>query len=85
MKYSVELTRSAARDLRKVPEPYHGKIVTALEALGTDPRPKGCKKLAGGFHLYRIRIGSYRVIYEISNKIKLILVERIADRKDVYR
>ena len=85
MEYSIELTRSAARDLRKIPEPYHGKILIALKALGTDPRPKGCIKLAGGFPLYRIRIGTYRVVYEISDRIKLVLVERIGDRKDVYR
>ncbi len=85
MKYSVEISRSAARDLRKVPEPYHTKIVGALQALENEPRPHGCKKLLGGFDLYRIRVGVYRVIYEITDKIKLVVIERIADRKDVYR
>lgn len=83
--YTVELTRSAARELRKITEPYHGAIVRALRSLEQDPRPEGCKKLVGTKSLYRIRIGPYRAIYEVADKIKLVTVERIADRKEAYR
>ncbi|MBX2978391.1 MAG: type II toxin-antitoxin system RelE/ParE family toxin [Flavobacteriales bacterium] len=85
MSYTVELTRSATRELRRVPEPYHGLIIRALQGLAIDPRPKGCKKLAGPSGLYRVRVGVYRVIYEVSDRIKLVMVERIADRKDAYK
>jgi mRNA interferase RelE/StbE len=83
--YAVELSRSAARELRRVPEPYHASIVRVLQRLEKDPRPSGCKKLAGSHGLFRIRVGVYRVIYEVSDRIKLVMVERIADRKDVYK
>jgi mRNA interferase RelE/StbE len=73
------------RELRRVPEPYHERILVALRALEVDPRPSGCKKLIGGHGLYRIRVGPYRVVYEVTDKIKLVLVQRVADRKDVYK
>ncbi|MBL7945125.1 MAG: type II toxin-antitoxin system RelE/ParE family toxin [Flavobacteriales bacterium] len=85
MSYSVELSRSATRELRRVPEPYHTSIVRVLRGLEKDPRPSGCKKLTGAAGLYRVRVGAYRIIYEVSDKIKLIVVERIADRKDAYK
>jgi mRNA interferase RelE/StbE len=85
VRYSIELTRSAVKDLRKIPEPFHDKIIQALQALGEEPRPAGSKKLRARSGLYRIRIGMYRVVYDVSDKIKLVLVERIADRKDVYK
>ncbi len=50
-----------------------------------EPRPSGCKKLAGATGLFRVRVGVYRIIYEVSDRIKLIVVERIADRKDAYK
>lgn len=83
--YAVELTRSAARELGRVAEPYHKAIVSALRGLENDPRPAGCKKLSGTRNLYRIRIGPYRAVYEVTDKIKLVSVERIAHRKDAYR
>jgi mRNA interferase RelE/StbE len=83
--YSVELTRSATRELRRVPEPYHTSIVRVLRKLEKEPRPRGCKKLAGATALYRVRVGVYRIIYEVSDRIKLIVVERIADRKEAYK
>ena len=85
MSYRVELVRSAVRELRRVPEPYHSAITRALRNLEQDPRPAGCKKLAGGSGQWRIRVGPYRIIYEIHDTIRLVRVERVADRKDAYR
>lgn len=85
MSYTVELTRAAVRELRSVPPPFHDAIVRALRGLETEPRPAGCKKLSGYAGLWRIRVGNYRVLYEISDKIRLVSVERIANRKDAYR
>lgn len=85
MSYTVELSRSATRELRRVPEPYHTSIVRVLRGLEEEPRPSGCKKLAGATGLFRVRVGVYRIIYEVSDRIKLIVVERIADRKDAYK
>lgn len=85
MRYTVQLTRSAARELRKVAEPYHKSIVLALRELENEPRPKSCKKLSGTRGFYRIRVGPFRVIYEVADMVKLVSVERIADRKEAYR
>jgi mRNA interferase RelE/StbE len=83
--YRVELTRSAVRELRSVAEPYHTALVRALRALEEDPRPKGSKKLVGGSGQWRIRVGSYRMIDEIHDVIRLVRVERIAHRREAYR
>ncbi len=84
MSYRVELARSAARELGRVPSPYHDAIIGALRGLEMHPRPKGCKKLVGGNGLWRIRIGPYRVVYSISDVIKLVKVERVRSRKEAY-
>ncbi|MBL9155568.1 MAG: type II toxin-antitoxin system RelE/ParE family toxin [Verrucomicrobiales bacterium] len=83
--YRVEITRSGAKDLRRIDPKWIPKIVAAIESLESDPRPVGCKKLVGSDHTYRLRIGDYRVVYEIQDDILVILVVRIRHRGDVYR
>jgi mRNA interferase RelE/StbE len=56
-----------------------------VEALAGDPRPQGCEKLEGVRDLYRVRVGEYRVVYQVSDNILLVLVVRVAHRRDVYR
>jgi len=81
----VELARSAAKDLRGIDRKWIPRIVAAIETLESDPRPPGCKKLVGSDHTYRVRIGDYRVIYDIHDATLIILVVRIRHRRDVYR
>ena len=83
--YRVELTRSAEKDLRRIDRSQTATIFRALEQLAHDPRPTGIKKLAGAARTFRIRVGSYRVVYEIEDDVLVVLVVRIAHRKDVYR
>ena len=83
--YRVELTRSAEKDLRRIDRFRVPAIYTALEQLSCDPRPPGVKKLAGAEQTYRIRVGDYRIVYEVEDAFLLVLVIRIAHRKDVYR
>ncbi len=71
--------------MRRVPQPYHDAIVRALRGLEVDPRPSGCKKLVGREGCWRIRVGVYRVVYEVADVIRLVRVERVAHRKDAYR
>lgn len=85
MKYRVELTRTAQRELRRIPAPFHDVIVQKLKGLEKDPRPAGCKKLVGESGYWRLRVGNYRVIYAITDVIKLVRVDSVADRKDVYK
>jgi mRNA interferase RelE/StbE len=60
------------------------RVVSRMEQLATDPRPPGCKKLRGGDKEWRIRIGDYRVVYEIDDDARSVDVTRIAHRSEVY-
>jgi len=83
--YTVELSRSADRELWKVHEPLRTKLFRAIKALGKDPRPSGCMKLVGTTDAWRIRVGSYRILYTIQDRLRIVRVESVGDRKDVYR
>jgi mRNA interferase RelE/StbE len=85
MAYEVELLPSARRELRRLPKPVQVRIAVGLRELGDDPRPAGVVKLSGAENLWRIRIGDYRVVYEIHDGRLLVLVVRVAHRRDVYR
>ena len=82
--YRIEIKRSALKELSQVSQPYNKKIVEAIDELATNPRPVGYKKLKGS-EAYRIRVGDYRVVYIIEDVIRLIEIQRIRHRKDVYK
>jgi mRNA interferase RelE/StbE len=83
--YKVELSRSAEKDLRRIDRGMLPAIYQAIESLEEEPRPVGVKKLAGADRTFRIRVGDYRIVYEIENDVLVVLVIRVAHRKDVYR
>jgi mRNA interferase RelE/StbE len=85
MSYAIEWLRSARKEIDAIPAREAIRIVEAVGRLAEDPRPAGCKKLKGHDDLWRIRIGSYRVIYFIGDAIRLVRVEKVSDRKDAYR
>jgi mRNA interferase RelE/StbE len=85
MRYEIIIKPAAEKGLDKVPRPVRRRILEALEELRSNPRPLGCVKLSGDENLWRIRVGDYRAVYEIQEKVLLVLVLRIAHRKDVYR
>ena len=84
MTYSVEILRSAQKQLSKINRQDQDRIISTVEALADNPRSQGCKKLSGR-PAWRIRIGSYRVIYEIQDNKLLVLVVNIGHRREVYR
>ncbi len=84
-KYKVVFSKSAERDIHKLPAKVVADIIPEIVALGSDPRPSGCKKLKGYTGLWRIRVGDYLVIYSISDIILLVDVRNVGHRKDVYR
>ena len=83
--YSIKILRKAAKELRKIDRQYQGRIAEAIDALERDPRPHGCKKMQGYESRYRIRVGDYRVIYDIEDEQVVVVVLRIRHRKDAYR
>jgi mRNA interferase RelE/StbE len=83
--YRVVVERSAEKDLRRLPPNMRLRVADALRSLARDPRPAGCRKLTGTKHDWRIRVGDYRVIYEIADRLKVLRVYRIRHRREVYR
>ncbi len=83
--YSVELTRQAERQLTNAPKADRQRLIAALQMLAMTPWPNGCRKLSGYNNLFRVRVGSYRIIYEIIEARIVIRVLKIGHRKDVYR
>jgi len=84
MTYSITIKRSAQKSLASIAPPFREKIVDQIKSLSDDPRPITSKKLIGR-DAWRIRIGSYRVIYEINDEQLIVLVVTVGHRKDVYR
>lgn len=83
--YSVQIEKPAWDELMAVPEKMRERLSVALESLEAEPRPSGVVKLAGASDLYRIRVGDYRIIYSIEDQVKIVLVEKVGHRRDVYR
>lgn len=84
-RYSIAYKPSAVKALRKLDRQHQQAIITAIEALAHQPRPDGVKKLQGGEGEYRLRVGSYRVIYDINDNELIVLVLHLGHRKDIYR
>ena len=83
--YEVLLERAAERDLGRLPQAEFHRLVTRIKALGEEPRPSGSRKITGSKNDWRIRVGTYRVIYEIDEKAKAIKVMRVRHRREAYR
>jgi mRNA interferase RelE/StbE len=83
--YRVFLERAAEKDLKRLSSEVHDRVIIAIRGLASDPRPSGCRKLAGSKHDWRIRVGDYRVVYEIADEIRIVRVNRVRHRREVYR
>ena len=83
--YRVLLERAAEKDLSRLPAETHDRVIEAIQALGANLRPIGCRKLTGSKHDWRIRAGDYRVVYEIADVIRVVRVNRVRHRREVYR
>jgi mRNA interferase RelE/StbE len=85
MAYCVTILGPVQKQLQALPHVIHTRIVAQAMALSNNPRPSGIKKLQGYDSTYRVRVGSYRILYEIDDSAQEVRLLRIADRKDVYR
>jgi mRNA interferase RelE/StbE len=82
--YKIEWKRSAVKELRKLPKDVIIRILKAVEQLPDNPYPIGVRKLVGSEHSYRLREGSYRIIYTVLSSSLIIEIVRVGHRKDVY-
>ena len=84
--YRVTIKPSAAKELDGLPtSKERQRAVSIIRSLAGDPRPHGSVKLAGSPDTYRIRFGSYRVLYSVSDHIRVVSIERIAHRREAHR
>jgi mRNA interferase RelE/StbE len=83
--YRIEWKASAVRELKRLDRSVISRIAEAVGHLAQRPFPQGCRKLKGSADTYRIRVGDYRVVYEVVEHRLVIEVVRVRHRKDVYR
>ena len=83
--YEVHFVSSAAKEFRSLPIDIKRRIGVAVETLQQTPRPSGVRKLHGYEHLYRIRVGQYRIIYEVDDPANLVRITRVRHRREAYR
>lgn len=84
MKYRVVFSSRASKELKRFDLSVRERITDAADTLADDPRPHGCLKMRGA-DSYRIRVGDYRIVYEIHDRIVTVLVLEVGHRKDIYR
>jgi mRNA interferase RelE/StbE len=85
MTYKIKIKETALKVLRKAEKKTSARVWTAISKLANEPRPAGSKKMVGPDDLWRIRVGDWRVIYQIRDHELIVLVARIGQRKEVYR
>ena len=85
MQYEITYAHSALKSLRKLDGGVARRILTATGALAQDPRPPGCLQLKGGSGEMRIRVGDYRIIYEVTDSEVVVLVLAVGHRREIYR
>jgi len=84
MTYGLSILRRAQKELQRLPHEDYERVRDAIRALAHEPRPPGCLVLTGRAG-WRIRVGTYRVIYEIDDVQRIITVLHVGHRRDVYR
>lgn len=85
MLYRIEIAPKARRDLDRLPASVLERVRECIDALATDPRPRGVEKLAGRPSRYRVRSGSYRIVYRIEDGVLRVLVLTVDHRRRVYK
>jgi mRNA interferase RelE/StbE len=84
-RYRVLVHKTASKILARLPKDLLRRITVALDGLALDPRPSGCKKLAGKYDHYRVRVGDWRITYTIEDDMLVVTVIEIAPRGGAYR
>ena len=85
MAYTILYRESVKREMRNLDAAMARRIDTAIQSLANNPRPSGCVKLAGVEDVWRIRVGNYRIVYEIHDQRLIVMIVTVAHRREVYR
>ena len=85
MSYRIEFAPKAERDFKALDKPIRSRLAHRIDSLAENPFPQGIRKLTGEEDLYRLRVGDYRIIYQVQGRRLVILIVRIGHRADIYR
>lgn len=85
MAWRIDLAPRARRDIEALSPPVAHRIAEKIDGLAKDPRAPGSRKMVGGTNEYRLRVGDWRIIYEISDERQAVLITRVGHRREVYR
>lgn len=84
-RYRIQWHRAARRELRRLPRGDQRRINAHVQGLASDPQPPGCRRMTGPHAAWRIRVGRYRVVYQIQGNVAIVFIVRVAKRDVVYR
>jgi mRNA interferase RelE/StbE len=85
MKYRIEFSPTAESQFKKLPKEVQVRLKHRIDNLAEKPFPRGVKKLSAQENFYRLRIGDYRIIYQVQGKALLVLILKLGHRKNIYR
>lgn len=84
--HEVVLAAQAERDLKRLPAALFRRVIAAVRPLAATPRPPGARKLHGsGRDDYRLRVGDYRILYEVDDRTRTVRIMRVRHRREAYR
>jgi mRNA interferase RelE/StbE len=83
--FKIEIKPSAWRDMQRLPRSMQKRVAEKIDALANDPFPRGSTKLEALENLWRVRVGDYRIIYQVRKEVLVVFVVRVKHRGDVYR
>jgi mRNA interferase RelE/StbE len=83
--YRIEFLPSAARSFEKLPLAARRRVARTIDGLTVNPRPTGAHKLSGAQDIWRLRVGDYRVLYQVADATLLVLIVKLGHRREVYR
>lgn len=83
--YTVQIAPAVRKQLKPLPKPDKKRILDKIDSLGSNPRPAGYKQLQGFGNFFRVRVGDYRIIYNILDDVLVVAVVKVANRRDAYR
>ena len=84
-RYEIEISRTAEKQLRRLPRDDQERVARAMLALADDPFPRGARKLSGYDDVFRVRTGRYRILYSVSELALIVVVLKVGHRRDIYR
>ncbi|HEX5255608.1 MAG TPA: type II toxin-antitoxin system RelE/ParE family toxin [Mycobacterium sp.] len=83
--YQVEIETSAAKQIQRLQRHEQKRVMVAIQSLASEPRPHGCVKLSGIDAAFRVRVGTFRIVYIVDDGLRVITVTRVGHRRETYR